>query len=285
MTDEFQKIHDEVDKTKKRGKKRDAKAGPSETTQMPKKKQVKKVACRQRYPTPSDHEDLQSHTISEIPFEEEVQNEDEATSQPKVSKTTITNPEVSFDILTCIPINDDFFQDFSVPSPTSTISTPITIDPCPLVFLGVLQTDTPLFNDSTTPTTTSSDEPPVTVNASDVGEGASGFIVGHSTPPITLLHQDDPDTIYGGNDEDFGGFTYSPFNIRTESDNEAHVTKGQLKAANEKLDSLLQSSKTSTNIDYSNATIKSFLETLTKEHSSNLQKTNKVVDVLASINK
>ena len=112
--------------------------------------------------------------------------------------------------------------------------------------MGVSQTHIPLFTDSTATTTGTTVEPPVTINASDVGVGASGFTVGYSTIPISPLNEDDPDIVYDGDDKDFRGLTYSPFNIRTESDDEAPVTKGKLKAINENLDSLLQSTKAST---------------------------------------
>ncbi|CAI9280154.1 unnamed protein product [Lactuca saligna] len=78
-------------------------------------------------------------------------------------------------------------------------------------------------------------------------------------------------------------YTFSPFTIRTESDDEAPVTKGQIKAIHEKLDSLLQASNPSSSDDYSQAAVKSILVTLTKEHSSNLEKMNKVVDASATI--
>lgn len=104
----------------------------------------------------------------------------------------------------------------------------------------------------------------MSVNASNAGACASGFTVDHLTPPISPLRQDDLDTIFGEDEEDFGGFTYSPFNILTESYDDAPDTKGQLKAINKKLDSLIQSSKTSTNDEYSQTAIQSFLETLTK---------------------
>lgn len=77
--------------------------------------------------------------------------------------------------------------------------------------------------------------------------------------------------IYGDGEDDLLGFTFSPFTIRTESDDEAPVTKGKLKAIHEKLDSLLQASKPSSSDDYSQALIKPILETITKEHSSNLE--------------
>lgn len=149
------------------------------------------------------------------------------------------NLEVTFHIPTSIPIKYEFFQDISIPSPISTVTTPITIAPCLPVCMGALQTQTPLFTNSTSTTTTSTVEPPVSVNTSDVRVGASGFTVGQSTPPISHLRQDDPNIVFGEEEEDFGGFTYSPFNIRTASDDEAPVTKGQLKDIKEKLNLLL----------------------------------------------
>ena len=83
------------------------------------------------------------------------------------------------------------------------------------------------------------------------GAGASGFTFGPSTSPISPLFQDDPDTIYGDDEDDFGGFTYSLFNIRIEIDDEAPVTKGRLKALSEKLDSLIKSTTSSSCGDYS----------------------------------
>ncbi|CAI9275469.1 unnamed protein product [Lactuca saligna] len=147
------------------------------------------------------------------------------------------------------------FKDFSVPSPIATILTPITIPLCPTVSLGVLQVQTSFFSDSTTTITTFFVDPLVTINASDVGAGASGFTAGHLTPPVSPFHHDDPAMIYGDDDEDFEGFAYSPFKIWTKSDDEAPVTKGKLKAINEKLDSLPQASKASSTDDYSQASM------------------------------
>ncbi|CAI9304132.1 unnamed protein product [Lactuca saligna] len=135
-----------------------------------------------------------------------------------------------------------FLENVFIPSPTTTISTPITIVTCPSVTLGISQTP-PIFNDSTT-TPTTSVEAPISVNASDARTGAS---------------------------DDFARFSNSSFNTKTESNDEAPVTRGQLKAIHTKLDSLLHASKASSTDDYSQETIKSLLETLTKEHSAKLE--------------
>ncbi|CAI9278655.1 unnamed protein product [Lactuca saligna] len=55
------------------------------------------------------------------------------------------------------------------------------------------------------------------------------------------------------------------------------MTTKQFKTRNSKLDYLLESNKASSNNKYSQASIKSFLETLTKEHAANLTLTNKAV--------
>ncbi|CAI9279857.1 unnamed protein product [Lactuca saligna] len=147
----------------------------------------------------------------------------------------------------------------------------------------LLAQSTPLFIDSTSTTTTTTNEPTMFVNPSDVEAGASGFTLGHSTPPISPLRQDDPDTIYGEDEEDIGSFTYSPFNIRIKSDDQAPVTRGQFNAFFLKFESLMKSTKTTTCGNYSQEIVKAFFETLTKEHSTNLDKTNQAIDPSAFV--
>lgn len=117
------------------------KVGPSEPPQAPKKKKIKKVAHKPRSPTLSAHEGSQSHTLSEVPMQCCITNEEEndtaATSNPKVSETTTMNLEVIFEIPNFVPTTEEIFQDFSIPSRTSNISYPIIIAPCPPVSIGV----------------------------------------------------------------------------------------------------------------------------------------------------
>ncbi|XP_023763644.1 uncharacterized protein LOC111912141 [Lactuca sativa] len=136
---------------------------------------------------------------------------------------TQSTAKVSSLISTSVPLTG---KTFHVPSPppsptiTSTpISTPITVATCPNVSVGVSQPQisvaqtTPLYTDSTT-TTTATSSPPVTVNVFDTGTD----------------------------------FHYSRFTIHQESDDDdAPMTKGQFKALNKKLDTLLESSKSSSN--------------------------------------
>ncbi|CAI9295717.1 unnamed protein product [Lactuca saligna] len=221
--------------------------GPSEPTNTP-KKQKSDVWNEEKQPILNEEE-------------EQVHNE-EATSNPEVT-----------------PTYNDFFP--SPPRSLEHTTTPITIAQCPPPVSSQLQSTIPLyipfFTDSTVPPTTSG-EPVVSVNASDVGARTSGFTSSHISPPISPMHRDDPDMIYGDDEDDLAGFTFSLFIIQTASDDVAYVTKGKLKAIHEKLDSLLQASKPSSSHDYSQASIMSIIETLTKEYSSNLEKMNKAVD-------
>ncbi|CAI9263391.1 unnamed protein product [Lactuca saligna] len=183
--------------------------------------------------------------------------------------------QATIEIPVSVHISTDFIKTISAPSPTATVLIPISIAPCPPVSIGASR-PSPIFTDSTT-TSTTTIEPLVSINATDAGAGASIFTTVHSTPPISFLRHNNPNMIFG-DDDDFAGFTCSPFNIRTKSDDEALVTRGQLKEIHEKLEFLLHATKISSIDDYSQATVKSILETLTKEYSANLEKMNKVVD-------
>ncbi|CAH1416310.1 unnamed protein product [Lactuca virosa] len=94
--------------------------------------------------------------------------------------------------------------------------------------------------------TTNPENPEVTVNVSDTGANTS-FFTTHVSPPIFPIRKYDPEIIFGDDDDhhhdDLGGFTYSPFQIRTESENEATVTKGFLKSLHEKIENAENAAK------------------------------------------
>lgn len=172
---------------------------------------------------------------------------------------------------TSITIIDNFFQDYFPPSPTA--STPlVTITPCRKASASASKPQSaPLFTNSTTTTTTTT-TPTFNNNVSDTGAEASGFT------HVSLLQTDDSDTMFGDDHDNFDIFHYSPFTFQKDSDDDdAPISKGQFKVLNTNLDSLLESSKASSNNDYSQASIKAFLNTLTKQNSVNLALTNKVV--------
>lgn len=239
------------------------------------KKKVKKVARKPRSPS-HVQDDSKSRAHSDLHEHAAVHNEIEGTtttSQSMASEPipTQSTAKVSSLISTSVPLTSETFHVPSPPhSPTITstlISTPITIATCPNVSVGVSQPQisvaqtTPLYTDSTT-TTSATSSPPVTVNVFDTGTGTFGVTVGPSSSTVLPLRVDDHDMIFGDDRDDFQDFHYSRFTIHQESDDDDEpMTKGQFKALNKKLDTLLESSKSSSNSEYSFEADKALIET------------------------
>lgn len=92
------------------------------------------------------------------------------------------------------------------------------------------------------------------------------------------LGQDDPGTMLGGDKDDFQYFTFNPFQVKEERDEDATVTKWQFKALSDKLDTLLVSSKSSSCSEKSFKLVKALIETFTKEHANTLQASTKSIE-------
>ncbi|CAI9287940.1 unnamed protein product [Lactuca saligna] len=82
-----------------------------------------------------------------------------------------------------------------------------------------------------------------------------------------------------------GGFTYSPFQIWIDSDDEAYTTKGELNYLHEKIDQLILASKPSSYEAYSKVFVESILEWVTKEHVANTSTMTKAVSDSADVYK
>ncbi|CAI9302688.1 unnamed protein product [Lactuca saligna] len=194
-------------------KKRKAKAAPSAVT--PKKRKLKRSARKSKSPTPYESEQSQSDTQLDV-----------------------------------TPTYNDFFP--TAPRSPEHTTTLITITSCPPPVYSQHQStiplSIPLLTDSIVPPTTSG-ESVVLVNASDAVDRTLGFTSSHIYPPISLIHRDDTDMILRDDEDDLAGFTFSSFTIRTASDDQTSIMKGQQKAIHEKLDSLLQTSKPSSSYD------------------------------------
>ncbi|CAI9271302.1 unnamed protein product [Lactuca saligna] len=133
------------------------------------------------------------------------------------SETANPDPPVRNEEVTPNPEVNPFIND-SIPSPPpspKTTSTPITIAPCPSHVTSsqptTISSSTPILTDSTTTPITITN-PEVTVNISDTG-AAPSFFSTYVSSSISPISNDDPDMIFGdiGDDDDLGGFTYSPF--------------------------------------------------------------------------
>lgn len=119
-----------------------------------------------------------------------------------------------------------------------------------------------------------------TVNVSDTGAFDFGASVGPNTSTASLLREDDHDVMFGDNQDDLQNFVCSPFIVCQARDDEvAPITQGQFKTLNEKLDSLLQSSKSSSTYKYLFESHKAVIETLTKELTKNIDKSTKAAEI------
>lgn len=119
-----------------------------------------------------------------------------------------------------------------------------------------------MFTNSTPPTTSSITTLPevlivnyipeatrasdINVNVSDTGKNVyAGVTCEPDTYIVPSLDEFD-DILYGDAQETFPDFIFSPFTINVNSDDDdAQMTKGQFKQLTENLDSLLESSKSS----------------------------------------
>lgn len=125
------------------------------------------------------------------------------------------------------------------PSPTTNSSSitktvPITVAPLPNIFVGVSQPrisialSTPFYDDSTATKTSTVSTSMSTINVLDTVVGATFCVtVGPNTSPTSTLREDDPDIMYGDDQDDFQNFVFIPFTIHpTSNDDESPMRKG-----------------------------------------------------------
>lgn len=113
--------------------------------------------------------------------------------------------------------------------------------------------------------------------------GASGVSFGAPFTPISPLWSNDPETMFGDDQDDLEDPHYSPFNVQQSSTDDNPMTTRQFKILQQNMDSLIESSKYTSNSDYSIATHTALLEIMTKEHAVNLEKENKAIEDSSTI--
>ncbi|XP_023736528.1 uncharacterized protein LOC111884433 [Lactuca sativa] len=254
---------------------------PTTSTAAPKRR--KQPARRRKYPTLSpsqiDDKNSDSETESEIRIEEDppIRNEDVEPIHTEEQEQVRTEREVT------PPINE--YVPSPPPSPKTTTSVLITIAPLPIVSSQaptMILVSIPIFIDSMIPPQPSS-APECSVNVSDTGANTSGFST-HVTPPISPISTDDPKMFFGDDDdEDLEAFSFSPFQIRVDNNDDVSTSKAEFKSIHEKLDQLLLTSSTSTSEAYSKADVEAILELVTKEHTANSSSFSKVVSDSAAV--
>ncbi|KAL7586245.1 hypothetical protein Lser_V15G38227 [Lactuca serriola] len=83
--------------------------------------------------------------------------------------------------------------------------------------------------------------------------------------------------VLGGEELEFESYYYSPYRVQIEDDDDAPLTKRNLRDLNEKLDKLLASSSSSSTSTYSDTVVRALIETTLKQHDESIQKAPKVV--------
>ncbi|CAI9281654.1 unnamed protein product [Lactuca saligna] len=185
----------------------------------------KAAASKRKTPTTSDSED-ESDTHLDIRNEEDPLVHNEEVRNEEGDNTCTEKPNPNPEVTQ--PFND--FVPSPPPSPKTT-TTHITITLYPPPVSTQSQTSiplfTPIFTDSKIPPTTLA-TPTILVNISDMGAKTSGFSTLVS-PPISLIRTNDTDMIFGDdNDDELGGFTYIPFQIRPKVKMKLLSRKGSL---------------------------------------------------------
>lgn len=228
---------------------------------------MKKMTLKRSSPSSSDTEYVPSDTTN-------VESSESESAQSKDSlrgDSPPPSPHHEVPIIEYVP---------SPPlSPTHT-TVPITIAPClsPISTRPPLSTPLPppIFIETTTTSTTT--EPLAFVNVSDTGAPTSCVETLIISKPLSSSHSTKSETILGEEDVEFDTFHYSPFTVQRNSDDDAPITKRHLKDLNEKLNTLIASSSSSSTTAYSEIVINGLVATLFKEHESSIDKSNKAVE-------
>lgn len=296
---ELRKAIKEGNKTK-RGGKRKLKAATSEVVSTPKK--VKKKARKARSTSSVVQQASESRTHTDIQEDAIVQNEVEYTAA--TSEPTLTEPIPKFSTPpTSSTRFSHFFQMNTPPSSVNTTTISISIPPLPpMIFFGnslpqiSVPFSTPIFIDSTTTTITivtsthkftvaksvskevhTSD---IHANVSDMGADVNTSVtMGRGTSTTSPLRDDDPDILFGDDPENFTDLVFSTFTVHANSDDDdAPMKKGMFKQLKAKLDTLLESSKGSSNQEYMLKSYQATIEMLTKENAKVLAESTKAME-------
>ncbi|XP_023745508.1 pollen-specific leucine-rich repeat extensin-like protein 1 [Lactuca sativa] len=272
LTPEMQSALEAADKPAKRGKKLESKKaeteGPSSPKKRkadkaappaPKKKNGKKMAKRPKVPTSSSSNE-EGQSADE---EEEVQHEGSPRGNTPPRSST---PEVQIHVPTPPPSpKQTTIPIFVAPIPPPVTSQPTTTVPLP----------PPIFSSATTTTTTG---PSVSVNVSDTGAHTVSSDTPVTIKPLSPSPSTDFEPILGGENFDFDSTYYSPYRIPSEdNDDDAPVTKLHLKDIHDKLDKLLGSLAT-----YSDVVLNAFLDTTLQQYTASIDNSTKVVDASTS---
>ncbi|XP_052625772.1 flocculation protein FLO11-like [Lactuca sativa] len=146
----------------------------------------------------------------------------------------------------------------------------------------------PIFSEATKTTTTG-----VRTNVSNMGDRTSAPEHTHTTeptstpkptpitePPTSPLSSNDSaetGTFLGGEDMTFDSVYYSPYQVQSDDDDDAPVTKKHIKELHEKIDNLVASSSSSRS-HITEAAIHGMVDTFTKAHEASIKSATAAID-------
>ncbi|XP_023754972.1 uncharacterized protein LOC111903400 [Lactuca sativa] len=189
---------------------------------------------RPKAPSPTTSEEEEQSNNEE---EDQSNNEEEEQSNNE-------EEEVQIDVPTPPPSPKQTTIPISVaPIPPHVSSQPTTTTPLP----------PPIFSQATTTTTPG---PSVSVNVSNTGAHIVGIETPVTTKPLSPSPSKDSEPTLGGENFDFDSTYYSRYQLPSEDEADAPVTRQHLQGLHEKLDKLIATPTT-----FSDVVLKAFLDT------------------------
>ncbi|KAL7585290.1 hypothetical protein Lser_V15G44552 [Lactuca serriola] len=288
LTPEMLKSIHEADKPASRGKKtdkgKDKQVGKGAKGPSPKKRKTTKAVqsppMKKRKTQPR-----RKLVIASSSSESEGESSDSDGSPPGNTLPRSPTPEAHF---STSPISSPPVTiPISIPPITSTTQIPSTSIPVPPpIFTEATTTttaevrtnvsDTGAHTDA--PTATSAPEPTPTTEHTTQPEPTFTTEPPASPPPSSPDHAaESEEPFLGGEDMTFDSVYYSPFQVQSDDDDDAPVTKRHLKELHDKIDSLITSSSTSQS-SISEAAIQKIVDAFSKAHQVSLDSTTAAID-------
>ncbi|KAL7614214.1 hypothetical protein Lser_V15G07192 [Lactuca serriola] len=281
LTPEMIKSIHEADKPAPRGKKtkkgKDKQVGKGAKGPSPKKRKPTKAAHSpplKKRKTRSRRKLILASSSSESEEEKSDSDESPRGNTPPRSPT----PEVHFSSspISSLPVTIPI----SIPPITSTTQIPPTSIPVPPPIFTEATTTTAEVrtNVSDTRAPTKAPEPTPTTEPTSQPEPTSTTKPPPSPPPSSLAKStEDEEPFLGGEDMTFDSVYYSPYQVQSDDDEDAPVTKKHLKELHEKIDSLIASSSSSQST-ISEAAIQKIVDAFSKAHEVSLSSATAAID-------
>ncbi|XP_023747966.1 flocculation protein FLO11-like [Lactuca sativa] len=236
----------------------------SEKGDSSKLKKIKKMAKKSKSPTPPSSE---NHEEDE---EEEIRHDSPRGNTPPLSPTPTESPHNKLPTPPPSPKQIVPVSVVTIPPPTTSQTITSFPPPPPVSSIPISTTSLPppIISQSTT---TTIPEPTVGVNVSDTGVTTKTEppVI---TKPLSPSHSTDSGATLGGANDEYDSTYFSPYRLPTDEDDDAPITSQHLQSIHEKLDKLLDDSKS-----YSGVVIKAFLDTA-QQYTGSIDKSTKAVN-------